>query len=180
MKIKPYLAISGILSAILLTGCASFLKAAHKAGEKAAPKTVYEPLVTVLKPIKGVPIIASYRGGVFYQVQATNTLPSPIRLVWDESSYITTAKKTVRLLHLPNRNELPQDPPAQQASTTIAPGAQFQTEFTGKDWLDCARRNCTPQPKNGQANALINLVFKIKGKRVKWQGEVAFVAAGQP
>jgi len=184
MMLKPYLALSSILSSMLLIGCASLLKAEHKTehktGAAAAPKAVFEQLVTVSRPITGVPIIVSYQGGVFYHVQVTNTLPTTIHLVWDESAYITTTKKSVRLLHLLKRSELPQSPPARQSPSVIPSGAQFQADLTGGDWLDCARRNCSPQPKNGLVNARINLLFKINGKPVKWQGEVAFVETRQP
>jgi len=170
--LKPYLAILGVLSTTLLIGCATFLKAEHKAE--------HEQVVTVFRPVKNVPIIVSYQGGAFYRVQVNNTLPTAINLVWDESAYVTTTGESVRILHLQNKNDLPRYPPAQQASSPIPPNSQFQADFTGEDWLDCARRGCTPQPKDGLKNARIYLAFNIKGKRVRWQGEVAFVPSRQP
>ncbi|CAG0937786.1 hypothetical protein GALLN_00002 [Gallionellaceae bacterium] len=165
---KSYLAISCVFFVVLLSGCGTLHKAEH------------EQIVTVSKPIKSVPITVSYQGGVFYRVQVNNTLPTAITLAWDESVYVTTAGESVRILHLRNKYNLPERAPAQQASSPIAPNSQFQADFIGDDWLDCARRSCTPQPKDGFKNARIYLAFNIKGKRVTWQGEVAFVPPKQP
>lgn len=162
--LKPYLAISGVLSATLLIGCTAL----HKAAE-------YEQIVTVARPVKSVPVTVSYQGGAFYRVQVSNTLPTAINLVWDESAYVTTTRESIRILHIRDKNSLPQYPPAQQASSLIPPDSKFQADFTGEEWLDCARRGCTPQPRNGLKNARIYLAFNIKGKQVRWQGEVAFV-----
>lgn len=166
--LKLYLAISCVLSVALLTGCATL----HKAEQ--------EQIVTVSKPVKSVPITVSYQGGAFYRVQVKNTLPTAITLVWDESTYVTTTGESVRLLHLHGKDNLPQHAPPLQAPSPIAPHSQFQADFIGDDWLDCAKRDCTPQPKVGLKNARIYLAFNIKGKRVIWQGEVAFVPPKQP
>jgi len=170
--LKPYLAMSGVLSLTLLTGCATFLKTEHK------PER--EQLVSVLQPVKRVSVIVSYQGGPFYRVQVNNTLPIAIKLMWDESSYVTTTGESIRILHLQNKSDLPRYAPAQQASSSIPPGSQFRADFTGDDWLDCARRNCTPSPKNSLRKARIYLVFNIKGQRIRWQGEITFVPPKQP
>lgn len=166
--LKSYSAILCVLACALLAGCATL------------PDTAHQQTVTVSGPIKNIAIIVSYQGGVFYRVQVNNTLPAPINLLWDESTYVTTTGESVRILHLPNKDDLPKYPPAQQASSPIPPNSQFQADFTGDDWLDCARRNCTPQPKNSFKNAAIYLAFKIKGKRVRWQGEIAFAPPVRP
>src|SRR5271169_2422851 len=166
--LKSYLAILCVLSAALLTGCGTL----HKKGN--------EQTVTVSRNIKNVPITVSYQGGVFYRVQVNNTLPTAINLMWDESTYVTTTGESVRILHLPDNNDLPQYPPAQQAPSSISSNSKFQADFTGEDWLDCARRNCTPHPKNSVKNASLYLTFNIKGKRVRWQGEISFAPLKQP
>lgn len=170
--LKPYLAISGVLSATLLVGCATLHKTEHKAE--------FEQLVTVSIPVKSVPVIVSYQGGALYRVQVNNTLSTAISLVWDESTYVTTTGESVRILRIQDKNDLPRYPPAQQASSHISPQSQFQADFTGENWLDCARRDCAPQPKDNLKNARIYLTFDIKGKRVRWQGEVAFAPPRQP
>jgi hypothetical protein len=166
--LKSYLAILCILFVALLAGCETL------------PKIGHEQTVTAVKPIKNVPIIVSYQGGVFYHVQVNNNLPTAINLVWDESTYVTTTGESVRLLHLQSKSDLPQYAPAQQVSSPISPNSQFQADFTGDDWLDCARRNCAPQPKNSVKNASLYLTFNIKGKRVRWQGEISFAPPKQP
>ena len=47
-------------------------------------------VITVLKPIEGVPVSVSYQGNAVYRVQVGNTLPGVINLMWDESAYVTT------------------------------------------------------------------------------------------
>ena len=187
--LKRYPAISSVLSAMLLIGCAALHKAApvveqketgHKTEDKEEHKAEYEQIVAVRKPVKGVPVTVSYQGGALYRVQVNNNLKTPISLEWDECAYATTAKESVRLIHIQSRNDLPPHPPAQQASSPILPNSQFNADFTGESWLDCVKRNCSPQPVNGIKNARMYLVFNIKGKRVKWQGEVAFVPPKQP
>jgi hypothetical protein len=135
--LKPYLAALCALSVALLAACS------------ALPRAAQEQTVTSFQPIKNVPVTVGYQGGVFYRVQVNNTLPSAISLVWDESTYVTTTGAAVRLLHLPDRNDLPQKAPAQQAPSHIPAQSQFQADFTGDDWLDCARRSCTPQAMPG-------------------------------
>jgi hypothetical protein len=166
--LKSYLVISCVISIALLTGCKTLQKSEH------------EPIIAVASPVKNVPIIVSYQGSAFYHVQVNNTLPNTINLLWDESTYVTTTGKSVRILHLQSKHDIPTYPPAQQAPSPISPNSQFQADFTGEDWLDCARRNCTPQPQNSLKNAEIYLTFNIKGKRVRWQGEISFAPSRQP
>lgn len=157
-----------LLLACLLSGCA-WLAPAKK-------ETEYEQLVTALKPIEKVPITISFEDGMFYHVQVQNTLPAAINLVWDESSYINTRKESVRLIRIPDRNNLPPQPRQKQADSPIAPDSQLQADFMGESWIELARSGTMPRPKDGFKKARIYLVFNIKGKRVDWQGEVVFVA----
>ena len=166
--IKWLVALGGILLAIQLTGCETLRQPDH------------DQTITISNPIKNVPITVSYQGGVFYRLEIINDLPTSINLLWDESSYLTTTGESVRILHLTSKSDLPKSAPAQQASTSIPPNSKFEADFTGDEWLDCARRNCTPHPKNSVKKAGISLTFKIKGKRVRWQGEVAFTPLRQP
>ena len=147
---------------------------------KHKPKVELQQVVTVSTGITNVPIIVSYQGGVFYRVQLKNNLKTEINLVWDASTYVTTTGKPIRLLHIRSKNELPKRSPAHQMSTRIAPNSKFQADFTGVSWLNCAKVNCKPKPKNGVKNAKMILTFNIKGKRVKWQGEISFTSIKQP
>ena len=166
--IKPLVALGCILLILQLTGC----------------ETLHQPdrdqTITVSNPIKNVPITVSYQGGVFYRLEINNTLPTAINLLWDESTYVTTSGESIRILHLIDKNNLPKSVPAQQASSLIPSNSKFESDFTGDEWLDCARRNCSPHPKNSIKKAGISLAFKIKGKRVRWQGEVTFAPPRQP
>jgi hypothetical protein len=166
--IKSLVALGCILLVIQLTGCETLHQPDH------------DQTITVSNPIKNIPITVSYQGGVFYHLEIINDLPTAINLLWDESTYVTTTGESVRILHLTNKSDLPKSAPAQQASTLIPPDSKFESDFTGDEWLDCARRNCTPHPKNSVKKAGISLAFKIKGKRVRWQGEVAFAPPKQP
>ena len=160
--IKSLLGLGCILFVTQLTGCANLHQPDH------------EQTITVSNPIKNVPITVSYQGGVFYRLELSNTLPTAINLLWDESSYVTTTGESIRLLHLTGRSDLPKTVPALQAATSIPSNSKFEADFTADEWLDCARRNCTPHPKNSVNKAAISLAFKIKGKRARWQGEIAF------
>ncbi len=156
-----------IFAAILLSGCANLLK---------QKKTVeYQQVVTTLKPIDGVWVDVSYQGGVFYRVQVKNSLSSPIRLIWDHSSYVSTSAQSVRLVRILDRNHLPDNPRLPQADSPIAQGSQFSSDFVGESWLKLARSGATPKPRDGFKKARIYLYFDIKGRRVDWQGEVVFV-----
>lgn len=186
--LKPYLAISGMLSATLLIGCATPHKTEsktehkneYKNENKTARKAEYEQIITVSRPIKSVPVTVNYQGGAIYRVQINNTLPSAINLVWDKSVYVTTTKEFIRILHIQNKNDLPPYPPPQQVVSLIPAGSQFQADFIGENWLDCVRRGCVPQPKQTHKSARVYLTFNIRGKRVRWQGKIAFVSPGQP
>lgn len=175
---KPHLAITAVLVAMLLAGCGMLYQSKESASKKIAGE--YEQLVTVLKPIEGVPISVSYQGGAIYRVQVNNMLPSVINLMWDESAYVNTKGESIRILHLQNRNDLARNPPAQQTAPPIAPDTQFQAEFIGENWLDLARRGATPQPKDGLRKAKLYLTFNITGKRVEWRGEITFFPPRKP
>jgi len=166
--IKSLVALGCIFLVTQLTGCETLRQPNH------------EQTITVSNPIKNIPITVSYQGGVFYHLEIINDLPTVINLLWDESTYVTTTGESVRILHLTDKNDLPKSPPAQQVSTSIPSNSKFEADFTGDEWLDCASRNCTPHPKNSIKKAAISLAFKIKGKRVRWQGEVAFAPPKQP
>lgn len=165
MKSKWFMVVA--LGIALLAGCAGF------PGKK---KTVeYEQVITVLKPIEQVSVTVSYQGGVFYRVQVNNGLPNAISLVWDQSTYVNTGGESVRLIRVPDRDNLPDQPGLPQADSPIAPASQLVADFTGESWMKLARSGTTPKPREGFKKGRIYLVFNIKGKTVDWQGEVAFV-----
>ena len=180
MRRSIYLSVTGLLAAVMLTGCAGLQNIkddwAHKQNKK---EPEFGQVITVSRPIAGVPISVSYQGGVFYHVEVNNTLPTVINLVWDESAYVNTNRETVRILHIPKKSDLPHEPPAQQASSPIAPDSGIQADFIGETWLDAAQRGATPQPKDSLRKARIYLSFKINGRRVRWQGEIAFIPVKQ-
>lgn len=165
-------------AAALLGGCALFDKAMHAQREGSGGE--YVQVVTVLKPIEGVPVLVSYQGNAVYRVQAGNTLPGVVNLLWDESAYVTTRGESVRILHLPGAGRSLREPPAQQAESPIAPGSQLTADFTGENWLEFSRSGAAPQPKDGSKKARLFLTFNIKGKRVEWRGEIAFQPARKP
>lgn len=150
------------------------------AGCSGLPKTEYEQVVTVLKPIEKVPVTVTFQGGVFYRVKVTNTLPTSISLVWDESVYVNTSGESVRLIRILDRQNLPSNLEARQADSPIAPGSQLQADFAGESWIEFARRGGMPKPKDNFRKARIHLIFNINGRRVDWRGEVAFVPKKQP
>lgn len=167
MKLWGSVPVTGLLVATLLCGCAWLTPL------KKEPQ--YEQIVTVLKPVEKVPITISFEDGKFYRVQVQNTLPTTISLMWDESTYVNTRRESIRVIRIPNRKNLPLHPHRQQADSPIAPGSQLQADFMGESWIDLARSGSVPKPKDNFKKARIYLVFNIKGKRVEWQGEVAFV-----
>lgn len=167
MKLWCPVPVITLLAAAVLSGCAWFSQ------QKKEPE--HGQIVTVLKPIEKVPITVSFEDGMFYHVQVQNTLPTAISLVWDESSYVNTRKESVRLVRIRDRNNLPPHPHPQQADSPIAPDSQLQADFMGESWIELARSGGMPRPRDNFKKARIYLVFNIKGKRVDWQGEVAFV-----
>ena len=177
MTVRPHPVISTLLTAMLLAGMLLAGGCSLLPGLESKPeaKPEYAQIITVAKPIKGVPITVSYLGGAIYRVQINNNLPNEIKLMWDESTYATTTKESIRLFRVQDKNNLPQHPPGQQAPSSIPPNSQLQADFTGDDWLACVRADCSPQPRNDAKGARIYLAFNIKGKKTKWQGEIAFV-----
>lgn len=156
---------------VLLAGCVWFDKATR--GQQPAAGE-YAQTITVLKPIGGVPITVTYQGNAVYRVVVRNALPSVITLMWDKSAYVTTQGESIRLLHLPMGRSL-REAPAQQAESPIVPGSQLAADFTGETWLEFSRSGAAPQPKDGTRKARLFLSFSIKGKRVAWHGEIAFM-----
>lgn len=150
-----------VLIALLVTGCAT-------------PKSQSAQSIKTITPIKQVDVQIMYEGGVFYKLKVNNALPYNIRLLWDESTYVTTDGKAVRILGIDNRLFLPEHAPAQQRAASIAAGDTFSSTFTGEEWLECARRNCAPKPRDSTSTAKIILAFEIKGKRSRWLSEVTF------
>ncbi len=171
VTLKFHPAILTALSIMLLMGGCSLLP---KFESKPESKPEYTQVITVAKPIKGVPITVSYLGGAVYRVQVSNNLKNEIKLMWDESAYGTTTKESIRLMQVYDKHKLPQHPPAQQPPSLISPNSQFQADFTGDDWLACVRAGCSPQPRNDAKGARIYLAFYIKGKKTKWQGKITF------
>lgn len=190
----PHLAVMSVLAAALLTGCAGlhnikneWVSRQDKKEQKPDQKDQkpdqkdqkFDQVVTTLRPISGVAVSVTYSGGAIYHLEVSNALTTVINLIWDESAYVDTKGESIRILHIPKKNDLFRDPPAQQASPPIAPGSRYQADFIGESWLDAARRGATPQPRDGNRKARLYLAFSIRGKRVEWQGEIVFIPAKQ-
>lgn len=156
--------LTGLLSASLLAGCAGIFSSEH-----------FLPLVTEQKHIPDVSVIVSHKADGIYQVQVLSKLPGTISLQWNGSVYVNTAGEAVRLIHIPNLDNFPDRAPTAQTPSAISRRVRFNTHFAGESWLDFARRGVTPRPKDKENKARIYLAFEIKGKRVYWKGEVAFL-----
>ncbi len=167
VRLKRFQSLVAMLIVLLLAGCA-MLPVERK-------DAAYEQVITVLSPVEQVSVAVSYQGGVFYRAQVKNNLPATIRLVWDESTYVNTGGESIRLIRVPDRDKLPSQPQLPQADSPIAPGSQLLADFVGESWMKLARSGIAPKPKQGSRKARIYLRFDIRGKRVDWQGEVAFV-----
>jgi hypothetical protein len=152
---------------LAVAGCSAFPHAVKETG--------YDQVVAVLKPIERVPVAVSFQDGAFFRVKVKNNLPATINLLWDESTYVNTSGESVRIIRVPDRQTLPDNPSLPQADSPIAPGSQLQADFAGESWIGLVRRGGTPKPREGFRKARINLLFNINGKRVDWRGEVTFV-----
>ncbi len=165
---------------VSLAGCAWFGQNARNPFASQPSAAEYTQIITVLKPIEGMPITITYQGNAVYRVLVKNTRPGVVNLMWDQSAYVTTQGESIRLLHLPGWGRTLHEPPAQQAESPIAPGAELDADFTGETWLEFSRSGNPPQPKDSSKKARLFLSFKIKGKRVAWHGEIAFSRPGKP
>lgn len=162
-----YFRLAALLAIALMSGCAEL--------QPAKKEVEYRQLITVLKPIDGVSVSVTYQGGIYYQVQVRNSLPTTISLSWDDSSYVTTAGQSVRLVRLLDRAKLPANLHAPQADSPIAPGSSLTADFTGESWGGLAKAGRTPRPADMLKKARIFLQFNVKGKLVDWRGEVVFL-----
>ena len=172
MRIKSYIAVAMLAVTVMLAGCAGL--------HNNRKEVEYEQIVTELKPIEKVPITVSFEGGVFYRVRVDNTLPVSINLLWDESTYVNTGGESVRMIRVLDRQNLPANLHLPQADSPIAPASTLQADFAGENWIEFARRGGTPKPRAAFKKSRIHLFFDIKGKRVDWRGENAFVPKKQP
>lgn len=164
--------IAAAMLATALAAC-SGLTGARKSGG-------HEQVVAVLKPIEKVPVAVSFQDGAFFRVKVKNNLPVTIKLLWDESTYVNTSGESVRIIRVPDRQNLPDNTSLPQADSPIASGSQMQADFAGESWIGLVRRGGTPKPREDFRKARINLLFNINGRRVDWRGEVAFAPRQQP
>lgn len=169
MRIASCIAVAILAAA--LAACSGLVGARKDGG--------HEQVVTVLKPIERVPVAVSFQDGAFFRVRVRNNLPVTIKLLWDESTYVNTGGESVRIIRVPDRQNLPDNPSLPQADSPIAPGSQLQADFAGESWIALVRRGGTPRPREGFRKARVNLLFNINGRRVEWRGEVAFVPRKQ-
>jgi len=164
---------------LALAGCADLKHRASTStptSKETKPTAVeYDQLITVLKPIDNIPISVIFESGVRYRVHVKNTSGSLVKLVWDDSAYVSTSGQSIRLIRLYG-SEFPENLHAQQPSSPIAPHSELQAVFSGDRWIELAKEGGIPKPKDVFRKGRIYLMFDIKGKRVDWQGEVAFVA----
>ena len=156
-----------ILAVLALAGCTGLLGS-----------TKHQPVITELKAISQVSVNVSYKADGVYQVRVDNDQPDKIILEWDSSAYLNTGGETVRLIQMDNAEAFPDDVRMAQTQSFIAPGERFKTFFVGESWMDYARRGVTPRPKTREGKAMLFLAFDIKGKRMYWKGEIAFVSSG--
>jgi len=159
---------------MMLSGCAGIPELAGGADKNDGTED-WGQLITVLKPIDNLPILVTYEGGIRYKVRASNMTGNMIKLIWDDSAYVSTGGQSIRIVHIPG-NELPSNGFCQQSSSPIAPYSELRTSFSGDRWIELVKSGGMPMPKDNFRKGRIYLTFEIKGQRVNWQGEVTFVS----
>lgn len=167
-----------LLAMLLATGCAELpaLPTLAESPKPADDKKIvqYEQTVAAIRPIKGLSINVVPTGDYFYRVQVKNSLPIPVKLLWDDSSLVSTDNKSTRIIRIADRNRLPDNTRQPQAESPIPRGAQFSTELTGESWIKLVRAGTPLKLANPAGKAKMFLLFEIQGKDVIWQGEVSY------
>ncbi len=135
----------------------------------------YQQVITVLKPIDNLPVTITHEGGIRYRLQVKNNSSDLHKLIWDDSSYVSTSGISIRLIRLSGK-KIPDNVLAPQATAPIAAHSEYQTSFSGDRWIELAQEGGLPRPKDALRKGLFSLVFASRGKRLEWQGEMAFVA----
>lgn len=138
----------------------------------------YEQVITVLNPIENLPISISHEEGIRYHVRIRNTSATLYKLIWDDCTYVSTSGISIRLVRIYGK-KYPDNLHAPQASSPIAARSEFQADFSGDRWIELAMEGGVPKPKDALRKGRFSLVFEVKGKRVEWQGEMAFIPKKQ-
>ena len=148
-----------LLSLLLLNGCVT----------STAPQ--YRQNIVEVTPVPGLTVRITYLQTVFWAVGVRNDTEKPVRLIWDESAYITSTGISSRLIRSSTRII---DSANEQPASPVPPRATYNEAFTAERFVEYARYDITPQPTDPNATARMYLVFDVDGQRVGWEGEVSF------
>lgn len=141
-------------------------------GGSAITQPQYIQRIVESSPVPGLVVGVEHLETVFWGVGVRNDTGEAVRLIWDESAYVSSDGTSSRLIRANTRVI---DAGQAQPATPVPPGARISEAFTAEQWVEYARYAVTPQPADPNATARMYLVFDVKGQRVGWQGEVSFV-----
>lgn len=133
----------------------------------------YLQRIEEVTPVPGLVVRVEHVQTVFWGVGVRNDTEEVVRLVWDESAYVTSTGTSSRLIRGSTRRI---DSGQTQPASPVPPHAAVSEVFTAEQWIDYVSFDVTPQPADPTAKARIYLVFDMGGRKVGWEGEISFVA----
>jgi len=128
-----------------------------------------------VKPVREVPgldVSVAPSGNVGWQVNVRNTGSSSTKLVWDESTYVSTSGKTLGRLLRGQTKKIHSD--RAQPPTPIPPGSTLSEWCVPEDHADVVGWG-NPKVDNPEAAGRLILVFEFDGgQKKRWEGSVSY------
>ena len=134
--------------------------------------TTWRATVTHMDNVPGIDASVEHRQGTLWQVKAKNTSNQPAKLVWDESSYVSTSGESSRLVRGKTRviHSGQTQPPS-----PIPPNATITELFVPEMHISSSGASFyTPAPSDPSQEAQIYLMFEVNGRKTPWTARVRF------
>lgn len=121
--------------------------------------------------IAGLDIEVSRANGDLWRVEAKNNTRSPVSLIWDESSYISTEGNSSRLIR--GKTRVIHSGQTQPASP-IPPNSLLNEVFIREDLVGRSNSFYSVPVGNPDNAARIYLIFDLNGKRTSWTASIRY------
>ena len=166
------------LKAVLITFLALSFLVLYILGCATTNYTKYDNITTEIMKVDNLVVSVVSQGGIFWGINVLNNSDKMVKLLWDESVYVSSMGKSSRLI----RGATKVIHSAQiQPPSPIPPKAQLIELFTSEDFLNFLKNNPAYEnveylPVGNPSNpGRLYITFEIDGIKEMWEGTVNFV-----
>lgn len=161
------------LIAASVSACATKVEVRREAPRRPI-RIEWSQRITERAPCEGIRIGAAYAGRGLWRLRAINDGEVLVRVLWDESAYITAEGDSSRLIRADSRRL---DVVKTQPASPVPPGARLEKSFTAETFADVAGVELADRLQHTAGEgARLYLSVDVGGERRVWEADVTWIA----